>query len=82
MSIPDWKVRLSRRNLRYVLVPVIAWLLHGCAVVKPYQKAYLNDALMKLGRQDIDKFDESVHAYREGASGGGSGKSSGGCGCN
>ncbi|GGB18334.1 DUF4266 domain-containing protein [Puia dinghuensis] len=54
----------------------------GCKTVKPYQHIYLNDANMQLGRADIDKFDESVHAYREAASGGGNGKASGGCGCN
>lgn len=54
----------------------------GCAAVKPYQKAWLNDFSMKLGKTDIEKFDESVHTYREGASGGGNGKASGGCGCN
>ncbi|MHA4811724.1 DUF4266 domain-containing protein [Flavitalea flava] len=56
--------------------------LQGCSTVKPYQKAWLNDANMKLGKLDIEKFDESIHTYREGASGGGNGKSSGGCGCN
>lgn len=54
----------------------------GCATVKPYQKAWLNDFNMRLGKMDIEKFDESVHTYREGASGGGNGKASGGCGCN
>ncbi|HXB32796.1 MAG TPA: DUF4266 domain-containing protein [Puia sp.] len=54
----------------------------GCATVKPYQKAWLNDFNMRLGKTDIEKFDESVHTYREGASGGGNGKASGGCGCN
>jgi hypothetical protein len=54
----------------------------GCTTVKPYQRAYLNDANMKLGKLDIEKFDENVQTYREGASGGGNGKPSGGCGCN
>jgi hypothetical protein len=55
---------------------------NGCTTVKPYQKAYLNDFNMQLGKTAIEKFDESVHTYREGASGGGNGKASGGCGCN
>lgn len=68
-------------------IPVLATLalvaaLSSCTAVKPYQRAYLNDAGMKTGRSDIEKFDENVQAYREGASGGGTGKSSGGCGCN
>jgi hypothetical protein len=54
----------------------------GCTTIKPYQKVYLNDYHMTPGKPDIEKFDESVQAYREGASGGGSGKASGGCGCN
>jgi hypothetical protein len=54
----------------------------GCRAVKPYQRAYLNDYSMKLGKMDIEKMDEAAQTYREGASGGGSGKASGGCGCN
>lgn len=57
-------------------------LLQSCVAVKPYQRVYLNDEAMQLGKTQIDKFDENVHTYREGSSGGGSGKSSGGCGCN
>ncbi|TAE50347.1 MAG: DUF4266 domain-containing protein [Bacteroidetes bacterium] len=53
----------------------------GCSSVKPWQRAYLNDHEMKLGRGNLEKFQDAAHMYREGASGGG-GKSSGGCGCN
>jgi hypothetical protein len=59
----------------------MAMAMSHCTTVKPYQKAYLNDRNMKLGKPDIEKFDESVQTYREGASGG-NGKPSGGCGCN
>jgi uncharacterized membrane protein len=69
-----------KRYLLLMVLPVA--LLCSCRTVKPYQRAYLNDANMDLGRTGLDKFDESVQSYREGASGGGSGKSSGGCGCN
>lgn len=65
-----------------LLLLLTVLLFTSCTVVKPYQRAYLNDAGMKAGKNDIEKFDESVQAYREGASGGGSGKASGGCGCN
>lgn len=65
-----------------VLLLATACILYGCTEVKPYQRAYLNDAAMRPGKTDIEKFDNSVHAYREGASGGGNGKASGGCGCN
>ena len=70
-----------RKHMNVAIITV-ALSLQGCSTVKPYQKAWLNDANMKLGKLDIDKFDESIHTYREGASGGGNGKSSGGCGCN
>jgi hypothetical protein len=49
--------------------------------VKPYQRVYLNDSEMKTGKRQIERFENSVQAYREGATGGG-GKGSGGCGCN
>jgi hypothetical protein len=54
----------------------------SCQSVRPYQRAYINDASMQTGRQPIKKFSGNMHTYREGASGGGRGKSSGGCGCN
>ena len=57
-------------------------LLQSCVAVKPYQRAYLNDESMQPGKTQIEKFDENVQTYREGSSGGGSGKNSGGCGCN
>jgi len=65
-----------------VLLLAAACILYSCTEVKPYQRAYLNDAAMRPGKTDLEKFDNSVHAYREGASGGGNGKASGGCGCN
>lgn len=60
----------------------VAGILPACTAVKPYQRAYLNDAGMRPGKADIEKFEISAHTYREGASGGGNGKASGGCGCN
>ena len=57
-------------------------LLPSCQTVKPYQRVYLNDHFMRLGKRPVVMFGEKVHAYREGASGGGTGKASGGCGCN
>jgi hypothetical protein len=50
--------------------------------VKPYQRAYLNDNAMQINKKNIDKLSQDMHSYKEGASGGGRGKSSGGCGCN
>lgn len=69
--------------LKHVLLLLSAILLMcSCATVRPYQRVYLNDEQMKAGKTAIEKFDDNVHTYREGASGGGTGKASGGCGCN
>jgi hypothetical protein len=57
-------------------------LLYGCKTVKPWQRTYLNDESMQLGKKPVEKFATEAHTYREGASGGGNGKTSGGCGCN
>lgn len=71
-------------NRRHILMAaaVLVMTLHGCVSVKPYQRAYLNDENMQPGKPDIEKFEAGAHTYREGASGGGNGKASGGCGCN
>jgi hypothetical protein len=73
---------VDRRKLHAAAVLAIAACLHGCTPVKPYQRAWLNDAAMRPGSAGIEKFDIDVHSIREGASGGGNGKASGGCGCN
>ncbi|MFI5155331.1 MAG: DUF4266 domain-containing protein [Chitinophagales bacterium] len=54
----------------------------SCHTVKPYQRAYLNDAAMQTGKRPIEKLSSNAHNYREGASGGGKAKGGGGCGCN
>lgn len=54
----------------------------GCQTVKPYQRAYLNDESMQAGKSAIQGFSGHVHDYREGATGGGETRGSGGCGCN
>jgi hypothetical protein len=60
----------------------VTFSLTACSTVKPYQRVYLNDDAMRPGRPGIAKFEENAHAIREGASGAGNGKTSGGCGCN
>ena len=65
---------------KYLLLLCI--LASGCAAVKPYQRIYLNDENMKAGKSGIDKTDYNAESFREGSSGGGHGKTSGGCGCN
>jgi uncharacterized membrane protein len=66
---------------RYLPVIVIC-LFASCKPVKPYQRAYLNDNAMQVKKDNINKLSSAMHTYKEGASGGGQGKSSGGCGCN
>lgn len=54
----------------------------ACTSIKPYQRAYLEDRDMSFQQNAPERFEQSVHTYREGAAGGDTGKSSGGCGCN
>ncbi|HEX6891378.1 MAG TPA: DUF4266 domain-containing protein [Chryseolinea sp.] len=71
-------------KLKILIIAAIGifFSLSGCESVKPYQRKYLNDYEMKPGQPGSRRFEEQVQAYREGSSGGGSSKSSGGCGCN
>ena len=64
------------------LLAIFALAAASCQSVKPYQRQYLNDHEMQVGQKSITKQEQNAHAYREGAAGGGSGKASGGCGCN
>jgi hypothetical protein len=66
----------------FIIIIIGCTLVAGCETVRPYQRAFVNDASMQTGRQPIKKFSGNMHTYREGASGGGRAKSSGGCGCN
>lgn len=77
-----WKLKINR-SLCYLIFSS-SWmvLLLSCTTVKPYQRAYLEDRDMQFKQNTLEKFEQSAHAYREGAAGGGLGKSSGGCGCN
>ena len=63
-------------------VPAILSVFASCKTVKPYQRVYLNDNAMQIKKNNVDKLSSEMHSYKEGASGGGRGKSSGGCGCN
>jgi len=71
-----------RLRFIYSILIIICLTVTACESVRPYQRVYLNDYEMKPGQPGSRKFEEQVHAYREGAAGGGSSKSSGGCGCN
>ena len=71
------------KRLRLLLIILIsAIFLASCQTVKPYQRVYLNDHFMKMGKKPVDAFGGKVLSYREGSAGGGSGNASGGCGCN
>jgi hypothetical protein len=72
------KLRISK----FVIAGIVLALLTRCESVRPYQRIYLNDHEMKPGQPETRRFEEQVQAYREGASGGGTSKTSGGCGCN
>jgi hypothetical protein len=61
---------------------LLSLALSSCESVRPYHRVYLNDEQMKMGRPGAHKYEQNMQAYREGATGGGSGKVSGGCGCN
>ena len=68
-----------------VIVIISLWgctLLTSCSTVKPYQKAYLNDAEMTLSARKAEQSENSFQSYREGAAGANGGKTGGGCGCN
>jgi len=54
----------------------------GCAEVKEYQKAKINDSDMELAARKSEKFESTFMLYREGSSGANGGKTGGGCGCN
>jgi hypothetical protein len=77
---PDHKMRASISSL--VFLALLAMTGTSCHTVKPYQRAYLNDEAMQMGKRSIENLSSNVHNYREGASGGGRAKGGGGCGCN
>ena len=67
---------------------VLALAASGCAgknrtwLVKPHQRAFLADRIMRLdANPQQKKADQHVLVYREGAMGG-DGTAGGGCGCN
>ena len=61
---------------------IFLFVLDGCKTVQPYQRVYLNDHEMQMSKNAGAKFEDYVHAVREGGTVPGGVKSSGGCGCN
>lgn len=62
-------------------IAVFMLVMSGCASVKPYDKAYVNDEEMETSPRAEEVFEFNSETYREGASGGAGAKSGGGCGC-
>ena len=55
----------------------------ACTAVKPYERQYINDPEMQMGKDAGKQFNQYVNSIREGAvPAGGGKKASGGCGCN
>ena len=74
-----------KNNFKSIILYInclFCFLCSSCATVEPYQKAFLNDKEMQLTRNKTEYFQTSFQEYREGSSGGSSGVSSAGCGCN
>jgi Domain of unknown function (DUF4266) len=69
-------------RLAYISCLVFLFILNGCKTVQPYQRVYLNDHEMLMNKNAGGKFEDYVHAVREGGTVPGGVKSSGGCGCN
>ena len=76
--------RIATYRFRILLLAsfFVLTAISSCEVVKPYQKAYLNDQKMQPDANAMKKFDSYFQSIREGAIMPGSDKSSGGCGCN
>ena len=70
-------------NKTTVIISLFAsFALASCSSIKPYQRSYLNDANMQSGISEVERFEQGVFNYREGAMTSGTKKGKGGCGCN
>lgn len=67
---------------KLIILLFLASFASSCVVVKPYNKAYLNDEEMLLVAKDCERFETNFQIYREAAAGANGGKTGGGCGCN
>lgn len=61
---------------------LILFTFTSCAVVRPYERQYINDPEMQMSSDAGKKFTDYVYSIREGATPAGSTEASGGCGCN
>ena len=76
------KNKYARLFTQLISMLMLTIILDSCVSVEAYQKMYINDEDMKLGTRKVEMPEKDFQTYREGASGGDKGKSSGGCGCN
>ena len=67
--------------IRGIGLLIIVGIISSCQSVKPYQRKFLNDSAMQMGKISVASFETNAEAIREGASSGQT-KSTGGCGCN
>jgi hypothetical protein len=66
-----------------ILVTLFWLVLGGCTHVRPYEREYLAHPGMDLKREALaTEFEAHAHDAREGAIGGSSDSTGGGCGCN
>jgi len=72
---------MRNKILKGIAFLIIIGFISSCQSVKPYQRKYLNDSSMKMGKISVASFETNAEAIREGASSGQT-KSNGGCGCN
>lgn len=70
------------RHLGLKLGIITLLVCSSCTPVREYQKMFLNDKDMELKASEIEGFESSFEAYREGSVGATGGSSGGGCGCN
>lgn len=61
---------------------LLATLANSFVSVAGYQRMYLEDPEMSVGKRPVEQFELDMQSYREGASGVDGSKSGGGCGCN
>lgn len=68
--------------LKFLLIFAISVSFSNCVSLAPYERLYVNDDEMEIGFSSLNNLNNNAKTYREGAQGGNSGKSGGGCGCN
>lgn len=54
----------------------------ACTTLKPYERVYVKDVEMQMGLDQGKYFQQYIFSIREAAVPAGTGRASGGCGCN